>query len=64
MQLTKTNISNSAIFIKKVLVENWLWVKSEFLWGEKLNGGEGGGGGWRTENKIFVKSLQNNLDDF
>ena len=35
MQLTKTSSPNSAIFIEKKWVENRLWGKSGFLWGEK-----------------------------
>ena len=32
MQLTKTFFPNSAIFLEKKRVENWLWAKSDFLW--------------------------------
>ncbi len=32
MQLTKTIFLDSATFIEKKRVENWLWCKNEFLW--------------------------------
>ena len=31
MQLTKTNFSDSVIFIEKKSVENWLWAKVNFV---------------------------------
>ena len=34
MQLTKTTFSDSALFIEKETVENWLWAKVNF-WGQK-----------------------------
>ena len=37
MQLTKTIFQNSAIFIEKKWVENRLWGKGAFLWGERIN---------------------------
>ena len=42
MHLAKTTFSDTAIFIEKKTVKNWLWAKSDFLWARKKSHEEEG----------------------